>query len=181
MVYADMKAAWWRPSLPEQALAHPRPWLGEQVIERLEAILQPSWTVIEHGSGGSTLWLSQRVASVISIEHDETWYRALNERRIANVQMILCADGIPELPQAHLLLIDGGANTIDRAPWLRAAPALVCAGGWVVLDNANRPEYEAERESLKTAAQFYETLDCNDGISKYLVTDFFKLPGGKET
>ena len=60
-------------------------WLG--------AHLSPEMTVFEYGSGGSTLFLAQRVAHVFSVEHDATWYEvvsaALAQRHLTNVTALL--------------------------------------------------------------------------------------------
>jgi hypothetical protein len=42
------------------------------------------------------------------------------------------------------------------------------------LDNANRPEYVAERETMMRACQ-HVTIDENHPGTKYLVTDFYMV------
>jgi predicted O-methyltransferase YrrM len=81
--------------------------------------------------------------------------------------------------QFDLLLIDG-EPVEDRAEWLKAAPTTVKPGGWVVLDNANRPEYEKERKHLQTYAAEFETFNGNEGGTLYLVTEFYKMPSPAE-
>jgi len=70
-----------------------------------------------------------------------------------------------------LLLIDG-EPVEDRGEWIQAAPFIVKPGGWVVLDNANRPEYVAEREWLQGKASLVFTSKLQ---GKHLVTEFYKL------
>lgn len=41
--------------------------MHEREIERIEGLLEPDFTVLEFGAGGSTHWLSERVAAVLSI------------------------------------------------------------------------------------------------------------------
>ena len=36
-------------------------------------MIEPSWKVLEFGCGSSSLWWAQRVAQVVSVEHDEHW------------------------------------------------------------------------------------------------------------
>ena len=48
----------------------PLPWLGFRGIRRLDALIQPSWGILEFGSGTSTVWFSKRARQIVSIEHD---------------------------------------------------------------------------------------------------------------
>lgn len=57
-----------------------RPWMNFRVIEWLESTLKSEMRVFEYGSGGSTLFLSKRVAEVVSIEHDEGFYEFMVQR-----------------------------------------------------------------------------------------------------
>jgi hypothetical protein len=52
---------------------------------------------------------------------------------------------------------------------------MVVPGGWVVLDNANRPEYEYERSLLPGWAKLAMRFDNNIAISHYFVTEFWQL------
>jgi predicted O-methyltransferase YrrM len=60
--------------------------------------LSPDMKVFEWGSGGSTFFLASRVRSVVSVEHDPTWFdhvtRELGRRRVDNVDLRLV---VPEL------------------------------------------------------------------------------------
>src|SRR5215471_13549962 len=66
------------------------PWLMPEVIRWLEAALRPSWTVLETGMGGSTVFFAQRVRRVISFENNPQWYdktmRLLQRQHIENVE-----------------------------------------------------------------------------------------------
>jgi hypothetical protein len=53
---------------------------------------------------------------------------------------------------------------------------MVKPGGWVVLDNANRPEYAAERAELEKRTVEYQRFNSNEGGTLYLVTEFFRMP-----
>jgi hypothetical protein len=57
-----------------------RPWINYRATEWLESYLSPTMCVFEYGSGGSTLFLSKRVAQVVSVEHDEGFYHFMKER-----------------------------------------------------------------------------------------------------
>lgn len=67
-------------------------WVPDLAIEWLDDWLKPYMTGVEFGSGCSTLWLSQRVKTLISVEHDEKWYERvktiLKEYNVKNVDLI---------------------------------------------------------------------------------------------
>ena len=48
----------------------PVPWFTYPAIRMLEKIITPDLRVFEYGSGGSSIWWSERVNEVYSIEHD---------------------------------------------------------------------------------------------------------------
>lgn len=55
-------------------LRHPNdPWLSQGAVEFLDKNLKNNMTLFEWGSGRSTLWFSDRVKKVISIEYHEEW------------------------------------------------------------------------------------------------------------
>lgn len=166
---------WWQPSKPNQI--KPIPWLHPEVIRYLERLLHPDWTVIEHGSGGSTLWLAERVKRVFSFENGADWLREVEKLAPKNVFVAACPRGFTPsmLSLSHLLLIDG-EPVEGRAQWLTVAKELVLPGGWVVLDNCNRPEYEAERVALQNYAEYHVYFHTSRGGQKYLNSEFYKLP-----
>jgi hypothetical protein len=158
----------------------PLPWLAPDVIEYLESLLTPDMRVIEHGSGGSTLWFAARVKSVTSIEASAGWRPIITERAPTNA-IIIDGSGPGNAPRRSghskydLLLIDGEPLEV-RADWLDEAAKLVTPGGWVVLDNANRPEYAYSRSAFAERAELVRRFDGNVPGSLYLVTEFFRLP-----
>jgi hypothetical protein len=69
------------------------PWLPFQLIAWLEASLSKNANVFEYGSGGSTIFLAQRVKSLCTVEHDRKWHELvaseLKRRQFTNVQYLL--------------------------------------------------------------------------------------------
>lgn len=65
------------------------PCLPQASTDRFQSILDDEFVVFEQGSGGSTVWLAERVERVISIEHSREWLEAiqasLDERGLNNV------------------------------------------------------------------------------------------------
>src|SRR5437660_7893940 len=70
------------------------PWFSYAAIDFLEKFLRPNMTICEYGSGGSTLFFSQRAKSVYSIEDNQKWYdlvsQRLKEKAVNNVTLKLC-------------------------------------------------------------------------------------------
>ena len=162
---------WWQRS--NTAEIKPIPWLSPRAVEYFESLLTSDMRVLEHGSGGSTLWLASRVESVVSIEQDQDWVGAVKNQAPQNVQVLMT---LPEFDQPYDLLLIDGEPLEDRKKYLSSAPILVRSGGIVILDNANRPQYAAEREALKEYANSRFTIDANEPGTSFLVTDFYRLP-----
>src|SRR5690348_4410793 len=67
----------------------PIPWITYPAIRFLAGRVEPHFRVFEFGSGLSTLWWAQRVAHVVSVEHDPAWHRSVSKRAPANVRLLL--------------------------------------------------------------------------------------------
>lgn len=71
------------------------PWITFQAFDFLNSILKRNFIVFEFGSGGSSLFFSDQVREVYSLEHDELWYgqlqSALNNRKkcVENIKLKL--------------------------------------------------------------------------------------------
>jgi len=57
----------------------PVPWFTYPAIRMLEQIITPELRVFEYGSGGSSIWWSERVSEVCSVEHDLEWYKEISD------------------------------------------------------------------------------------------------------
>jgi predicted O-methyltransferase YrrM len=164
---------WYQPS-PRNKL-QPIPWLHPDVIAHLESLIQPDWEIIEHGSGGSTLWFAQRCKSVTAFESDPDWQEIVRKQAPENAKVLSVGSFLPSFHHFDMILIDG-VPVEKRAEWIRIAPQLVKLGGWVVLDNCNRPEYAREREALQKIAAEVLTINGNEGQTQYLMTEFYRMP-----
>lgn len=70
----------------------PLPWLSFPAVAYLDAHVPPGVSVLEYGSGNSTLWWSRRAAQVVSVEHDNKYYNDLQPRLPKNVTSIYVPD-----------------------------------------------------------------------------------------
>lgn len=119
------------------------PWIGYRAIKRLDALIQPNWTILEFGSGMSTTWYAERAERVVSIEHHAGWAARVRDllagRGTTNAEVLTRDSGtyldIPEelLGKVDLIVNDGlrRDEVAERAPhWLKPR-------GYVYLDNSD--------------------------------------------
>lgn len=161
---------WYAPRSPDEIISVP--WLHADAVDYMDTLLQPDWRVLEHGGGGSTLWFAELVKDVVTIEHDLYWRLKLRDIAPGNVTLL---ERVPEnAPEEgfDLFMIDGEREM--RGSCIIRARLYVRPGGWVVLDNANRPEYEAERRTLFDWCKLKARFDNNIPRSKYFVTEFWQ-------
>jgi predicted O-methyltransferase YrrM len=160
---------WYHPSttLPS------KPWLHPDAIAYLESILEPYFRVCEFGGGGSTIWFSLRVQDVTTYEPVDEWRDKIREANRDNIIFLPEWFEILSLPTLFDVLFIDGEPIEDRADWIKYAPNI--SHTWIVLDNANRPEYAREREALKEYAELVHTVDGNETGTLYLVTEFWRV------
>ncbi|MCE7997215.1 MAG: class I SAM-dependent methyltransferase [Roseivirga sp.] len=69
------------------------PWLTPDAIIALNQLLKPDFVALEYGSGRSTLFFSQKVEKLYSVEHHEEWYnhvkQLLAEKEVKNTSLNL--------------------------------------------------------------------------------------------
>jgi predicted O-methyltransferase YrrM len=169
---SSMDRPWYAPRPPGEVT--PKPWLHESAVSYFAQILWPQFVVLEHGAGGSTLWLAERVARVVSIEHDPAWAATIKAKAPPTVR-ILSYLPMLECEGYNLFFIDGARD--ERGKCLLLADSVVAPAGWVVLDNANRPEYAQEREHLRKCFKLMRRFDNNQPHSSYFVTEFWQRCG----
>ena len=142
-----------------------RPWLGYSAVHRLAGLIRPNWSILEFGSGLSTVWLARRSADVVSLEHDRDWHarvgQILEGRNLRNVDLRFSAEAdyarapIDDGRQFDFVLVDG----IARLRSAHIGFAQLKPGGWLYLDNADMPDF-------RDAAQFLRA-------QKFAVTERF--------
>jgi hypothetical protein len=76
-----------------EARSNNRVWMSVHEQHLIESFLDENTTMLEYGSGFSTLWFSQFVKSYYSIEHSREWYDLVSPQIsvLANVQYKLAA------------------------------------------------------------------------------------------
>jgi hypothetical protein len=134
--------------LPVDHDGNPLPWFTYPAIAFLNKKVQSNMTVFEYGSGNSTLWWSQKVANVVSYEHDWDWYHSVKGRLPANVDYHHCdlEDG-GKYSQAILtyhkafdiVVIDGR----DRVNCAKNCLGSLRDNGVIIWDNSDREQYQS--------------------------------------
>jgi hypothetical protein len=163
------------------------PWLTFRATKWLQSYLQPEMRVFEYGSGGSTIFLSRRIQELVSVEHDPEWYskteQALKEVGVGNSTYLLrepqvgtgssfgstdpaysgmhfeaYVKSIDAYPDAafDLVSVDGRARTACAIH----AVQKVKSGGYLLLDDADRPDYREAVEALSP----YPRLDFRGSV-----------------
>ncbi|HEY3329753.1 MAG TPA: hypothetical protein VGK19_07025 [Capsulimonadaceae bacterium] len=99
----------WADSVARQAspLTEEVPWFTYSAIDFLQRTLMPGMMVFEYGSGGSTMFWAKAGASVVSIEHDEEWSKA--------VVAAAATRGFDKVDLKLILPVDVGASPGDPA------------------------------------------------------------------
>ncbi|WP_026999672.1 class I SAM-dependent methyltransferase [Eisenibacter elegans] len=139
---------------PIDAQGNPLPWYSYAAIRFLEPRLSPDFRVLEYGAGNSTLWYAQRVRSVLAIEHDSAWVKALTPLLPDNAKILhkplepkeayTQAAENPSQP-FELIIIDGRL----RNRCVAAALQWLSDDGVLILDNAERAHYAKARRLLQ--------------------------------
>jgi hypothetical protein len=146
------------------------PWWSFKATTEVEAFIlaRSSCRVFEWGSGASTIWLARRSKSVVSIEHDSSWFEMLRPQIPANVELFLrCGtpteDGNRYTFQSrkkgwknldftlYASSIVGFKNKYDvividgrvRNACMSAALRHINEGGIIILDNSQRYRYKS--------------------------------------
>ena len=134
---------------------HPdNPWLAPEANRFLETYLKSSDKGLEFGSGRSTIWFTQHIKHLTSVEHNFEWYshiaESLKKTNINNVTYhyfpkskddpsgtdsayVKVVTTIPET-SLNFVLVDG----IYRAQCVLQSIPLLLPGGILIIDNVNK-------------------------------------------
>ena len=140
----------------------PIPWYTYPAIEFLRTRVRSEMTVFEYGCGNSTLWWAQRVAEVVSVDHDVEWYRRVAARVPPNVTLRhvpldrpgeYAGSLLREGRRFDVVVIDGR----ERVECTRGITAGLTDGGVIVFDNTDRSDYAEGYATL--ADQGFRRID----------------------
>jgi predicted O-methyltransferase YrrM len=167
-----------------------RPWIVPSAIGWLRRRMRPDWAVLELGSGRSTLWFARRSRSVLSFEDNEFWQartcERLDETGLANVELRQLP--VEQLPGEVAGLADEAfdlvvvdfleAPGVSRIDCLTPAMNAVKRGGYLLLDDSDRPGY-AEAYELLTGWRERRFTGVKDEWPEACETAIFRRPRHK--
>ena len=148
--------------------SEPAPWYVPSSLRFLETELKAVWHVFEVGAGTSTMWWSKRAARVQALESDPAWHaktaRALSSAGRSNVDLRLASPDdfssfLAGMRDASfdLIAVDGSERFPgQRCESVAAAISKIRPGGFLLLDDSDRPSYAPARQLLAgwTARRF---------------------------
>jgi SAM-dependent methyltransferase len=177
-------AAWWR---ARRGTTPERPWIVPTAVGWLGRRIRSDWSVLELGSGRSTVWFAWRAGSVLSFEDNEWWYpqtkQRLEKAGLSNVDLRLreveqFPEEVAQLPDASfdLLVVDFlEAPSVTRVDAVKPAMKKVKPGGFLLLDDSDRPGY-AEAFRLLSGWRFRKFTGVKDEWPEACETGIFRRP-----
>lgn len=124
----------------------PLPWVTYPFIDFIESRLNKTMTIFEFGSGNSTLWYSQRVKNVTSVENNTQWYNKILSYNIENIKIYYqkleyggkyCKLISTLQSRYDIVIVDGR----DRVNSIRQSISFLSQDGIIVLDDSERDCY----------------------------------------
>lgn len=157
--------------LPVDQYGNPIPWLTYSCIGFLEKRVSKKLNVFEYGSGNSSLWFSNKVANVISIEHDDLWYNTMKnklknnkiEYKLLSLETGLYQKEILNYKNEFDIIIIDGRKRVECG--LNSLEALT-EQGVIIFDNSDREDYKEAFDVFKTKG--FKRIDF-EGIAPGLV------------
>lgn len=133
---------------------NPIPWLSYSSIHFLDQTLSPEISMFEYGSGNSTIWYSQRVKHIVSVEHDKSFFDLI-EPKISQLPNVVLS--FAELPTGYIESIKATGQKFDvvvidgreRVNCSRIAVDHLTDSGVIIWDNAERQRYTEGIKFLK--------------------------------
>lgn len=124
----------------------PLPWVTYPFIEFITPRLNKSMHMFEYGSGNSTLFYSDKVASVVSVEHNMSWFEKVKGELPINAKLFYCelaAGGeyskfaFSQNEKFDIVVVDGR----DRVNCCINGVKALNDQGVLVLDDSEREKY----------------------------------------
>lgn len=133
---------------------NPIPWVTYSFIDFIKPRLTKDLSIFEYGSGNSTLFYAKNTRRVVSVEHDEAWFRKIVNQKANNAEMIFCeldkgglySQKVSSLDEKFdIIIVDGR----DRVNCCKYAIGGLKENGVIVLDDSEREHYTEARIFLK--------------------------------
>ena len=127
-----------RDHTPQRYVTRSRYTLAKGVFDWLEEVLHPDVSVLEFGSGYSTVFLAERVARLVTIETDDRWYNHSQEKlsKYENAMLLRTRRLLQKGDAFDIVIIDGG---IRRRNLAHAIPLFT---KFLVFDDVHIPKWK---------------------------------------
>jgi len=131
---------------PVDAELKPIPWFTYSAIDFLKERLNHTFSLLEFGSGNSTLFFAERTNKVISIEHNKDWHQKIFSNLPENVELNYTSsatdkDYLQPLVENNIkfdvIIIDG----IYRNECIMNSLNHLSERGVIILDDSERQDY----------------------------------------
>jgi predicted O-methyltransferase YrrM len=177
-------AAWYR---ARYGRTPERPWIVPGAIGWLRRRIRSDWSILELGSGRSTAWFARRAGRVLTLEDNDFWadetrgrLRELGLehaelRQLAVEQFAAEVDGLPDGAFDLVVLDFLEAPTVTRIDVLKPALEKVRHGGYLLLDDSDRPGYR-DAFDLMDGWRFRKFVGVKDGWPEACETGIFRRP-----
>lgn len=139
---------------PVQADGQPIPWMTYSSLHFIRQKLEnTSFQVFEYGSGNSTLWFSERVAHITSVEHDTEYYEIVKNKiqsrsnvtyMFADLETDYSKKILDYTNEFHIVIIDGR----DRIACTKNCLQSLREDGIIIWDNSDRERYQEAYDFL---------------------------------
>lgn len=137
----------------------PIPWFTLPTVDFLNTRLNKETTILEYGSGNSTLYLCDRCNQVTTIEDNKEWYDYVKNNLPDNGQIV--NSNMADYPRQikilnlkpDIVIVDGKIREECIAQLISHShrPSII------ILDDSERPDYNISIERLKSKG--YKALD----------------------
>lgn len=133
---------------PVNKKGDPIPWMNYSFIDFLEPRLNQSMNIFEYGSGYSTLYLSDKVGSITSVEFDKSWFEKMKEslNDKGNCRVIFRAgqkqyiEAVKEYGNERfdMIIVDGR----DRTECVKHILPFLSDDGVIILDDSWKAKFD---------------------------------------
>jgi hypothetical protein len=114
------------------------PWYTYPAIEYLSSLDFSKCSVLEFGSGGSSIWWEGKAKSVLAVEHKKEWADTLQKNASEKLRIVFAGNESEYLNAGSgrkfdVIVIDG----VWRQKCVEMIPSLLNEDGIVILDNSD--------------------------------------------
>jgi hypothetical protein len=138
---------------PVDADGSPIPWMNYAAVDFLKKRLRNDFDLFEWGSGYSTLFFSERVSSVTSVEYDSNWFELVRAQAPENAEIIYKAHDqneyvnvVSTTPNYYQVIVVDGR---ERVRCFFASFEKLTEDGVIILDDSNREKYQSAFEQAE--------------------------------